>query len=138
MTLDVFSEVNYLAAAVAAIAWWILGAIWYAPPVLGRAWQKAAGVTIPAGAPPPILNYVLTLLAYFVTALAIAALALLTRTDTYGEGVLLGLTIGIGFPLMVTFVGLLFEQKKPAWFWINGIFEVLGYTIVAVIVAVWE
>ncbi len=138
MTVDVFGEINYLAAAVAAIAWWILGAVWYAPPVFGRAWQQASGVTIPEGAPAPILNYLLSLVAYFVTAVAIAALALLTGTDTYGEGVLLGLVTGIGFPLMIFAVGLVFEQKKPAWFWINGVYNVIGYIVVAVIVALWD
>jgi len=39
MSFDVSSDVNYLAAIVAAIAWFALGAIWYMPAVMGRAWM---------------------------------------------------------------------------------------------------
>jgi hypothetical protein len=138
MTLEVLGDVNYLAVVVATIAWWVLGAVWYAPPVFGRAWQQATGVTVPEGQRAPIGPYILSYVAYFVTALTIAVLALLTGTDTYGEGVLLGLVTGIGFSGVLLFVGLIFEQRKPAWFWINGIYNLIGYTLVAVIVALWD
>ena len=56
MSFDAFSDVNYLAVLVAALAYFALGAIWYIPPVMGTTWQKAGGIEVPEGqGPNPIL-----------------------------------------------------------------------------------
>jgi hypothetical protein len=63
MSFDAFGDVNYLAVIVAAIAYFALGAIWYIPPVMGRAWQASNPIrwcssahsshTSPPGSRPP-------------------------------------------------------------------------------------
>ncbi len=52
ISLDVLGDLNWLAVIVAAIAYFVLGAIWYAPPVLGNAWMRAGGVEMPEGERP--------------------------------------------------------------------------------------
>jgi hypothetical protein len=139
MVLDGLGEVNYLAALVAAIAWFILGAIWYAPPVLGRAWQRSAGVEVPEGGPNPGV-FVVTFVAYFVAAVVTAALAVLTGSTTVYDGIGLGVTVGVGYALALIAIGATYERKAEPimYFLINGIYNVLGLVVVGIIVAVWN
>src|SRR5262245_43569630 len=38
-------ELNWLAIIAAGISAFMLGGLWYAPPLLGKAWQSAAGLS---------------------------------------------------------------------------------------------
>ncbi len=49
MTLDVLGDLNWLAVLVAAIAFFALGAVWYAQPVFGKAWTRASNFQLPEG-----------------------------------------------------------------------------------------
>ena len=42
MTFDVLSDLNWLAVS-AALAYFALGALWYAPPIFGKVWADAGG-----------------------------------------------------------------------------------------------
>jgi hypothetical protein len=140
MTLDRFGDVNYLAVIVATIAYFAMGAIWYIPPVMGRAWQKAGGIVMAGGESPTPIFFVGTLVAYFVAGLATAALALATGSDTLAEGVVLGLVVGVGYAFTAAGVTAIYDRKPNpmAWWLINGIFNVAGLVVVAIIVSVWQ
>jgi hypothetical protein len=140
MTFDTLSNVNYLAALVAAVAFFVLGAIWHAPRVLGRAWQRASGVAMEGAFQPSPVLFVANFVAYFIGAVVTAALAVATGSDTWMEGLVLGLFVAIGYVLTSTAVVTLYERKPiPAqYFFINGVYNALGAIIVAVIVSVWR
>ena len=142
MSFDLLGELNWLAVIVGAVIYFILGALWYAPPFLGRRWQRSIGWD-PEKTPPQAnaMTYVAPLLAYLVMAVAVGLLAAATGTDTLGEGIVLGLVLGIGLSLMHTFVDATFDPNKPepwTWFAINGTYHAIGLIIVAVVVALWQ
>jgi uncharacterized protein DUF1761 len=150
MTFEGFGDLNWLAMAVAALAYFALGAIWYAPPVLGKAWMAASGTTMGGpssngsggdrgGAGPGL--YAVPLVGAILAAVAIGLLAAATETDTATEGLALGLVIGVGFAVPVAFVTAAFETKKPRpmlWGAINAGYHVLGSLAAALIVATWR
>ena len=140
MSFDAFGDVNYLAVLVAAIAYFALGAIWYIPPVMGNAWQRAGGIEIPEGEGPNPILFVGTIVAYVVAGLATAVLAVGSGTDTAAEGALLGLVVGVGYAFSAAAVSALYDRKPQpmAWWLINGIFNVIGLVVVAIIVSVWR
>lgn len=142
MSFDALSQVNWLAVIVGALVYFALGALWYSPAFLGRRWQRSIGWD-PEQRPPEmrVTTYLVPALAYLVMAIAIGLLAEATGTDTIGEGLILGLVLGIGLSLMHTLVDATFDPNKPepwTWFAINGSYHALGVLIVAVIVAVWQ
>jgi Protein of unknown function (DUF1761) len=47
MDLDVLGDLNWLAVIVATLAYFFLGALWFAPPVFGSTWQKTGGYPEP-------------------------------------------------------------------------------------------
>jgi Protein of unknown function (DUF1761) len=141
MSLDILGELNWLAVIVAAVAFFALGAVWYAPAVFGRAWQHASGVEVPEGTRPGIAFYVGPLATCFLSTVATAMLALATGTDTVGEAIVLALVVGIGYAAAVAFVGGIFDPHKPQpllWFAIFSGYQVVGLLIVATIVALWD
>lgn len=142
MSFDALSQMNWLAVIVGALVYFALGALWYSPAFLGRRWQRSIGWD-PEQRPPEmrVTTYLVPALAYLVMAIAIGLLAEATGTDTIGEGLVLGLVLGIGLSLMHTLVDATFDPNKPepwTWFAINGSYHALGILVVAVIVAVWQ
>jgi hypothetical protein len=132
---------NWLAVIVAAVVYFALGALWYSNVLFAKAWQRSIGWD--ASRTPPqqsAMTYVVPLVAYIVMAIAVGLLADATGTDELGEGLVLGLIVGVGLSLAHTFVDASFDPNKPepwTWFAINGAYHTIGLIIVAVIIAIW-
>ncbi len=141
MSFDVLSEINWVAVVIAGLVYFAIGAVWYSPLLFAGAWQRSIGWD--SQRPPPEtswMTYVVPLLAYLVMAAAVGIIARATASDTFVEGIILGLVVGIGLSLMHTLVDATFDPNKPqpwVWFAINGTYHALGLIIVAVIVSVW-
>lgn len=141
MSFDL-STINWLAVIVGSLIYFVMGALWYAPFLFGRAWQRSIGWD-PAQKLPEMqpATYAVPALAYLVMAVATALLAAATGSDTLAEGIVLGLVLGIGFATMHTLVDATFDPNKPApwtWFAINASYHALGLLIVAVLVSIWR
>jgi NO-binding membrane sensor protein with MHYT domain len=124
------------------LIYFALGALWFSNVLFARPWQRSIGWD-PAQRPPPqnATFYVVPLLTYLVIATAVAMLASATGSDTLGEGVVLGLVIGIGLAAMHSLGDAVFDPNKPrpyVWFAITAGYHVVGILIVAVLVSVWR
>ena len=142
MTLDVLGDANWLAILVAGVAYFLLGGLWYSPVLFARPWMAATGMEMPEqGQGPPPVIYIAPLLGYLVSALATAMLAIATGTDTLGEGLQLGLVVGIGYSAVFAAVTATFSVSWPrpwAWFAITASYNVLGLLIVGAIAGAWD
>jgi hypothetical protein len=141
MSFDVLGDLNWLAVIVAAIAYFAIGALWYAPPVFGKAWSAAGGFSLPdAETRPSPAIYFTPLVGSVLSAVALGMIAELTGTDTFLEGIVLGLVVAIGFAIPISLVTAQFETTKPkpmVWGAINGGYHVVGNLVAAIIVASW-
>ena len=142
MSFEGIGELNWLAVIVGALLYFALGALWYSPMLFGRRWQRSIGWD-PEQRPPEMkaTTYAVPLVANLVMAVAVGLLAAATGSDTIGEGLVLGLVVGIGLSLMHTMVDATFDPNKPepwVWFAINGGYHAAGLIIVAVIVSAWR
>jgi hypothetical protein len=131
MSFDLLGDVDWLAVILAALAYFVIGAAWYAPPVFGRAWAAAGGLPDQreAGGSPSPAIYVVPLIGSLLSAIALGMIAVASATDTTGEGLVLGLVVGIGFALAIAFVTATFESTKPnamVWGAINGGYHLVG------------
>lgn len=142
MTFDVLSDLNWLAVLVAAIAYFAIGALWYAPPVFGKVWADAGGFALPEpGSRPSPAIYLTPLVGSVLSAIALGMIAAASGTDTFLEGIVLGLVVAIGFALSIALVTAQFESQKPkpmVWGAVNGGYHVVGNLIAAIIIASWQ
>ena len=137
MIFDFFDDLNWLAVLVASIAWFAFSAVWYSIPPLSKAWMKNARVT-PGEGPPLAMILIPTFIGYFVTTVVIGLLANAMDADSWQDGVALGIALGVGFGVVGAFVNQLYEQKGRSYWLINGVNAVVSYTIVAVILTLWN
>jgi hypothetical protein len=137
MSLDVLSDLNWLAVLAAALAYFAIGAVWYAPPLFGKAWAAAGGLPTPdpSSRPSPAI-YLTPLIGSVLSAVALALIAKSTDTDTFLEGIVVGLVVAIGF-VSITFVTAQFESEKAE---ADGVGRVhRGYHVVGNLVAAsWQ
>lgn len=91
-------ELNWLAVIVATVVYFALGALWYAPPVFGNAWMRAAGTVMQEGERPGPAIYFTPLIGYFIAVIATAMLAAATGSTTLSQGIVLGLVVGWAMP----------------------------------------
>ena len=142
MTFDFLSDLNWLAVIVAALAYFAIGAVWYAPGVFGRTWAAAGGFDLPeAGNRPSAAIYLTPLIGSVLSAIALGMIAAASGTDTFEEGIVLGLVVAVGFAIPIALVTAQFETQKPkpmVWGAINGGYHVVGNLIAAIIVASWQ
>lgn len=140
MSFSVLADLNWLAVVVATVAYFGLGALWFATPVFGAAWRRSVGLDPDNLEPPSIKFYVGPLATCLVATLALALLAGATGTDTVGEAVVLALVTGVGLCGAVLYVTSM-SEPKPApttWFLIGGGYHVVGLVLAAVILALWS
>jgi hypothetical protein len=140
MSFDVLGDLNWLAVIVATLAYWILGAIWYAQAVFGKAWMRSGGIEIQEGRTPGPAVYIIPLIANFLAVLATAMLAVATGTTTSSDAIVLGLVVWGGFAAGLTLLGATFDTRpQPAtWFLISAGYHLVGLVGASLIVTLWD
>ncbi len=127
-------EINWIAVAIAAVASFLLGGLWYSPAMFGKAWQREAGLTdeqIKSGNMAKI----------FGLSLVLALLAAWNFANFLGPRPSLALGIGAGASAGLLWVGAsfginyLFERKSFKLFAINAGYHTLQFTIFGLVLA---
>ena len=131
-----FADLNWLAIAMAAVAFFVLAGVWYQPKVFGAKWAKASGAEPTESSPKPVM-FVGTLIAYFLMAVVLAMIAEGIDGSSFGDGLLLGLFTGVAFVAAQAWVNAAYEGRSMSLVAINGVVGVVGHVIMAVIVTTW-
>ena len=139
MTLDL-GAVNWLAVIISAAIYFVLGALWYSPPLFARPWQAAIGWDESRQQPQTNpLTYVIPGVLYLIAAIATALIAAATGTDTLAEGITLGLITGIGYAVPMVGVEATFDPNKPqpmTWFAITAAYHLIGFVILGAVIGI--
>ena len=133
------AALNYWAVLVAGIAFWVLGAIWYAGPLFGNAWMKLIGKTkeqVQADFSP--MKLVWALLASLVQAYGIARILAYTSASSPMDAVLGGVLTSTCLILPAIGINDIMEGRPCKLTLINVLYVILGYVVIGLIVGFWK
>jgi Protein of unknown function (DUF1761) len=131
---NVLSDVHWLGVLVAFVAFVVLGGVWFAV-LFAKAYNRSLGrdeSARPEGtalfyAGPPLISLVITV----TSAVLMAAL----RIDSYADGLLFGLIVGVGY-LVANTVNIAINPNFPRplhYALISGTYNLLGSLLVSTI-----
>ena len=136
-----FDYLNWPAIAVAALAYFILGALWYSKFLFAKRWISDLKIDVnnPDAKKGIGLMFGGSFVLMFVQSVAIAVIA--SKMEFVGgwlSGLKLGAVTGCCFCAAAVGVNYLYEKKPCSLFLINAGYAIVGNIIAAVIICSWE
>lgn len=140
MDTALFSHINWLAVLVAAIAYFMIGGLWYSKALFGTRWASLQKIDMNdpnvkkgVGA---MMFYSFLLMLINVIGLAI----LVARMDLFiiSSGFKLGIVTGLFFCVTAVSISFLYERKPLALYFISGGYQLVGNIVAAIILVVWH
>lgn len=130
--------INYLAVVVAALANYIIGAIWYSA-LFSKPWQKLSGVSeMKVTAVSVIVALVGAFLTSYILDHALIFASEYLKTSGVGAGLMVGFLNWLGFIAPVT-VGVVIYEKKSWGLWaINNGYWLVSLLVMGVILSLWK
>jgi len=141
MNTDFLSHVNWLAVLVAAVAYFMLGALWYSKALFGTKWAQL--IKLDMNNPDlkkgmggmMISTFVLILVTCFGLATLIVKVGF---AQELSYGIKLGLLTGLAFATTAVSINYVYERKPTNLYLISNGYHVVGHVIAATILVVWR
>lgn len=137
----VVPEINYWAVLIATASSMVVGAIWYARPVMGGRWAKLASVDLDHPSRGALWPMITTVIVSFLTAWVLAGAA--TIAWNFYEGgyfwasVITAVTLWAGFTAARIITHDTFEGRDTRLTTLNIAHELITILVMAVIIGVW-
>ena len=140
MNTEFLSHINWLAVLVAAVAYFLLGALWYSV-LFGKKWAQL--VKLDTSNPDlkkgmggmMISTFVLVLIVCFGLEVLIIKFNFLQELS---YGIKLGLLTGLAFATTAVSIHYVYENKPTNLYLINNGYHVIGHIIAASILVLWR
>jgi hypothetical protein len=130
-------KANYGAIVVSAVAYWLLGALWYGV-LFSQRWMALEGITMEqARSMNPVLPYVITLVLNLLIAFVLAQLCLWRNANTAARGAAIGVLLWIGIVGPVVFTTYMYEMRPKELFAINEFYPLVGLCLMGAILGAW-
>jgi surface polysaccharide O-acyltransferase-like enzyme len=130
-------KTNYAAVFISAIAYWLLGAVWYGV-VFSKPWMALENISIEqAKSMNPVLPYVITFVLNLLIAYSLAQICVWRNANTAGRGASVGVLLWIGFVGPITFTTYMYEMRPKELFAINEFFPLAGLVLMGAIIGAW-
>ena len=130
-------KTNYAAVFIAAIAYWLLGAVWYGV-LFSKPWMALEKMTLEqAQSMNPVLPYVITFVLNLLIAYALAQICIWRNANTAGRGASVGVLLWIGFIGPITYTTYMYEMRPKELFAINQFYPLAGLVLMGAIIGAW-
>ncbi len=136
-----FGSLNYLAIVVGVIINQALGAAWYG--AMAKPWMADAGLTVEdmeamKGTPQQWYPYVVAVVSALIFTLGLALIIQGMGVNDFVEGLALGVLVAVGFIATSYATTYSFESRRLRLFFINSGYPLISYSIIGVLLAVWQ
>ena len=130
-------KTNYAAVVVAAVAYWLLGAVWYGV-LFSKPWMALENMSMEqAKSMNPVLPYVVTFVLNLLIAYSLAQVCIWRNANTPGRGASVGVLLWIGFVGPITFTTYMYEMRPRELYAINYFYPLAGMILMGVIIGAW-
>jgi len=131
-------KTNYAAVFVSALAYWILGALWYGL-LFNKPWMALENISMEsAKAMNPVLPYVVTFALNLLIAFVLAQICIWRSANSAARGAALGILLWVGFVGPVTFTTYMYEMRSMQLFAINEFYPLVGFYLMGAILGAWS
>jgi Protein of unknown function (DUF1761) len=130
-------KTNYVAVVVAAVAYWLLGALWFGV-LFGKQWMALENMSeAQARSMNPVLPYVISMLLNLLIAYSVAQVCAWRNANTSGRGASVGVLLWIGIVGPITFTTYMYEMRPKTLFAINEFYPLAGLVLMGAILGAW-
>lgn len=130
-------KTNYLAIFVAALAYWILGAVWFGV-VFGARWMVLENITeAQLQRMNPAFHYVISFLLDILIAFVLSQICLWRSANTAGRGAAIGVLLWVGIVGPMTWTNYMYEMRSKELFAINEFYPLAGLVLMGTILGAW-
>jgi hypothetical protein len=138
---NLFDDINWIAVIVAALAYFVLGALWYSKILFAKRWIADLKIDVndPNAKKGMGMMFGGSLVLMLVQCIALAVLvSRIEGLTSWMSGAKLGLLTGCCFCAAAVGVNYLYEKKPLSLFLINGGYAVVGNIIAGIIICCWR
>ena len=134
--MEVLDNLNYLAIIVAAIAYWLIGALWYSPMLFAKPWARYVSFQ-EEWRKGMVLSMALSFLGFLIISFTMAIfISHLVHIDME-RSIKIAVLAGIGFMAVPMYVNYLYNKKPIGLFFIDAGYHFVGFLVVALILSLW-
>lgn len=144
MILDFLGDVNWAAVGASLVAAFAIGLVWFAPSALGGFWARQVSrytgipegeITSGASQAAPLAQW---LVGFAIAAVALALAVEAVGADSAGDGVVLGLVLGIGLAATLSSWPPIFARMPWEWWLVNNGAFLLVLVAMGAILGAWQ
>lgn len=131
-------KTNYPAVFVSGLAYWILGAVWFAV-LFGKPWMALEHMTEEqARSMNPMLPYIISFLLNLLIAFVLAQICIWRNANSAARGAAVGVLVWIGFIGPMTYTTYMYEMRPKELFAINEFYPLVGLCLMGTILGAWK
>ena len=133
------SALNWWAVIVAGVAAWVIGAVWYAGPLFGKAWQKELGFTTEYLQEANMAKVFGSSLVLMILMAFGMAMFFGPETEmTWQEGATYGAMTGIFFVATSIGINYLYQRRSFKLWMIDALYQIIFLTVQGTIIGAWR
>ena len=134
-----FHHVNFLAVGSAAIAAWIIGALWYSPLLFGKVWQKELGKSDEDFKEQNLVKiFGLSFVFMFIMGLGLALILAHMDGPSWKYGMHMGAMIGCFVVASSIAINYLYQRQSLKLWLIDAGYQLIFMTIMGIIIGAWR
>lgn len=132
-----FPDINYLSVLLSALAFFIVGSIWYSPLLFAKAWMKELGFTSdPQSNKKMFKIFGVSFLLMLIMAFNLAAF--IGNDAGFQFGLTAGALTGIGWVALAIGILYLFERRSFRFWLINAGYMAVGFSVMGAIIGAMQ
>ena len=131
-------KVKYLSVIVCAIAYWLLGGLWFGL-LFGKKWMALEGFTQAQMQNQNTAKlYIITVLLNLLIAYVLANICAWRNANTAGRGAAIGVLLWIGFVGPIAYTTFMYEGRSLVLYGLDYLYPLVGLCMMGAILGLWN